>query len=184
MIMTSYYVKMYRGISCQIAAKKRKKERKKKKKKKLKKNIILSKFYILWTYWWGGKTSNRLICRLWIQINFVITLTHHTKTIPKPIKRINSWSYCHSHSAFSNIPTDFFLFKRACVLSMRINQFSINAVFKTGEPKLSILDNVDITHRIVEYTQPIDLLFKSANLVRVPRGDRIKLCCWIANQLI
>ena len=39
----------------------------------------------------------------------------------------------------------------------------------------SILDNVYITHRILEYTQTIDLLCKSANLFHVPRSDRIKL---------
>ena len=48
---------------------------------------------------------------------------------------------------------------------------------------MSNLDNVYITHGIVGYTHTIDLLCKSANVVRVPRGDRIKLSS-IANRLI
>ena len=44
---------------------------------------------------------------------------------------------------------------------------------RTEEQKLSILDNVYITHRIVGYTQTIDC--KSVNLVCVPCGDRMKL---------
>ena len=41
--------------------------------------------------------------------------------------------------------------------------------------KLSNLDNVYMPHGIVGYTQTIDLMCKSANLVSVPRGDLIKL---------
>ena len=49
------------------------------------------------------------------------------------------------------------------------------SVFKMEEQKLPILDNVYITHWIVGYTQTIDLLCMSANLVSVSRVDRIKL---------
>ena len=48
-------------------------------------------------------------------------------------------------------------------------------LFRTEERKSSSLGNVYMPHRIVEYTQTIDLMCKSANLVSLPRGDRIKL---------
>ena len=57
-------------------------------------------------------------------------------------------------------------------------------LFNTEERKLSNLDNVYITHGITGYTQTIDLLCKSANIVSVPHSDRIKLRSWIANQPI
>ena len=47
--------------------------------------------------------------------------------------------------------------------------------FRTEEQKLSIFGNVYIIHGIVGYTQIIDLLCKSANHVRVPRGDQKNL---------
>ena len=58
--------------------------------------------------------------------------------------------------------------------------------FNTEQQKLSNLDNdnVYIAHGMVGYTQTIDLLCKSANLISVSRGDWIKLWSWIANQLV
>ena len=46
---------------------------------------------------------------------------------------------------------------------------------QNGVRKLSNLDNVYIPHVIVGYTQTIDLMCKSANLVHVTHGDRMKL---------
>ena len=46
---------------------------------------------------------------------------------------------------------------------------------QNGGAEVVQFGNFYITHGIVGYTETIDLLCKSANLVSVPRGDRIKL---------
>ena len=48
-------------------------------------------------------------------------------------------------------------------------------IFRTEERNLSILYNIYITHRIVGYTQIIDLLCTSAKLVRVPHYKTMEL---------
>ena len=71
--------------------------------------------------------------------------------------------------------------EKRSVVEMRQNlvfQILVKITFLSSASQiLSILANVYIIHGIVGYTQTIDLLRKSANLVHVPRGDWIKLWC-------